>query len=429
MVRIVFLNSYFKSKSEIAALNDFFKSFRRFCGLFSFEFKLESSGDIEQKEGGRICLYTEEKKEIIDDVFFNSVEEKKKTIELARCILNTLSSLNQELKPAIDFFLKYELWKLEMLFNFCEGSDKIRKQILKECAENGLKDEIRIFDSDNRYLDFMKDYCNYIIEKILLDEHEYGKFTSEFMAKQYQKISFDFYMKWKRTDNMMYFWLVCTTLNNIRDIEYVDQMYGRYVRNLRRIKGANYELSNAYYDWGRYLEKHVDEKQASEYAYQIRRCYKRALEYSSGNFRAKYKLVFDANNVYGAKDGMIAQMQGLRRELKILENTIHINLRMLLYDYKLMYHLGVLEFKANNDSERAVELFKEAEKLFDTTILNVWKRLDVDEDKYEGSQKELLNFIYAELLYNYMLEAYFQQGGANSEEYISTKERIRELKG
>lgn len=424
MVRIVFFNSYFKSKSEIAALNNLFESFRRFCGLFSFEFKIESSGEIEQKEGGRICLYTEEKKEIIDDAFLNSVEEKKKTIELARCILNTLSNLNQQLKPAIDFFLKYELWKLEMLFNFCQDSNKIRAEILKECAENGLKNEIRIFDSDNRYLNFMKDYCNYIIEKISLDKSE--NLTSEFMTKQYRKISSDLYTKWKRTDNTMYFWLVCTVLENIKAVEYVDQMYDRYVRDLRRMEGANYELSNAYYDWGRYLEKHVDEKEVSKYAYQIRHCYKRALEYYSGNFRAKYKLVFDANNVYGARDGMIAQMQGLRKELKILENTVRINLRMLLYDYKLMYHLGVLEFKANNDSKRAVELFKEAEKLFDTTILNVWKRLDLD--GYEDSQKEILNFIYAELLYNYMLEAYFQQGGANSDEYISTKKRIRELK-
>lgn len=103
-----------------------------------------------------------------------------------------------------------------------------------------------------------------------------------------------------------------------------------------------------------------------------------------------------------------------------------INLRTFLYDYKVTCHLGVLTLKANNDPDTALKLFEEAERVFDITVMNVWKRLELE--KWKGSQKELSNFVDGEMVYNYMENIYRKYKGSDSEKYMDLLERRKDFK-
>lgn len=417
MTKIIFSDNFFKSQSEAAALSSILNSYRRFSGLFFCEFILEISDNTVNFDDGKICLSTDKKRQILEAVPLGS--ERESMIKAADYILRELSALCEPLKSSINLFLEHKLWELEILFLFCEESEKIRNSLLNKYTEDLIEDNIQKTGRGDKYVDFMRYYYKYLIRKLQLDNQK--QLPPGIIDREYRTIAMNHYMLWQKTNNIMYLRLACTVLENTSDADFTNCRYDEYIWYLKHKKHVEYEISNAYFDLARYLEKTDEMRKSYEYKYVIKDYYKKALKYDNNNFRAMYKIALSADNFYGFRDGMFVHLRKLRKYLKNREKTINSNIRVFLYDYKTTYHLGVIELKVNNNSNRALELFKEAERLFDITIMNIWKRLGLYH--WSGSGRELLNFIHAEMLYNYMANVYLQNEGVNSPEYIETQNK------
>lgn len=425
MCRIIFSNSFFKSQSEAAALNSLLNSFRRFCGLAYHELEFEISDKCEGIERFiGVCIEVSEKR--MNLVYTPSEKERLEIYRVAENILSELSELDQRLKDAVSLFLDNKLWELEILFLFCQENKNICECLVKKYDKNLLEKDIREDTRyNNRYVNFMIQYYKYLVFKLEIEQQR--DLYPEYVDELYKKISSDALQLWKKTDHIMYFRLACTIMENTDDVKTTEKMYLRYIRELGKYEGLNHEISEAYYDLGRYLELCL-KKNKSKYEYykrQIPHYYRESLNYYGDNFRARYKIAFKADSLFGIRKGMLVQLIQLRSFLKQREKTIDADIRLFLYDYKVSYHLGVLELKANDNPLNAMNLFKEAETLFEVTIMNIWKRLGLH--VYVGSEEELLKYVHAELMYNYMANMYLQSEGSDSKNYIESVNKRNRL--
>lgn len=419
-VKILFPKNYFKSNSEYIALIEVLTSYNNFIGnsVIGYDYDYNSKRENVQ------ILY--------EGKLIEEIHVSKEGIDAnlqAQQILNGLAKCFPALLPTVNCFFSHDLFNLDFLCRnlFIDGINEYQytsnlEKNYQAIIENLLKsypESLPLQKSNNTFTSRMNDYYDYLRLALKINNHNLKRWEKEKMYHKYLK---ELRHKYYLTNDEFYLKLQCHFSSCLQDVTISQEEPITYYTKYMNLK-----------------YRHHDEEEFFKACASLVKYYKTMDIFGEKNFsklRHYYSKIIQNYGVFHpgvefyqaidelANTSMYNNFNKLNKKFDHIGysmNSIFSPLWLLIYQIKVKYHLGVLELKRNNELLISDELLRQAFKIFETTLMNVLKRLNLYDNK--DLIEILLIQCHVELIINYLLEACHQ--AYSLEEKVKTRERCR----